>query len=114
MADINRQTKFYVDNYSKNFEDAIQTIMKQEPDIGLDDAVSKAKETAEKTTQAQAAYINDPVFYRTAVYLLAIIVLLVVGGSFWLIYLDKTPTDGIIAIGSGAVGALIGLFSNPK
>lgn len=110
----NRQTAYYVENYPKNFEDAMKTILKQDPNTPLDDAVSKAKETAEKVTQIQAAYTQDPMFYRTAEVLLAIIVLLVVGGSMYLINAGKTPTDGIIAIGSSAVGALIGVFSTQK
>lgn len=37
----------------------------QDPNTPLDDAVSKAKETAEKVTQIQAAYTQDPMFFRS-------------------------------------------------
>lgn len=109
MVDISKGTTKKL--FAVNYQNAMNKILDQSPDMPLKEAVPKAEDTANEVTQDQAAYLQDPVFYRNAEVLLATIVLLVVLGSLILIYVGKTPTDGVIAIGSGAVGALIGTFS---
>ncbi|WP_048042795.1 hypothetical protein [Methanosarcina mazei] len=114
MVDVRKQTTFYAENYPANFEKIAKDIIEQNPDLPLKEVVSQAAQPAKEATQNQSAFITDPIFYRNAEFLLAFIVALVVLGSLILIYVDKTPTDGLIAIGSGAVGALIGSFSTQK
>ncbi len=100
--------------FAVNYENAINEILTQDPGIPLKDAVDKAKNKAEEVTQLQAAYFQDPIFYRTAMKLLAAITLIVVLGGLILTYMGKTPSDGLIAIGATSVGALAGIFSAQK
>lgn len=97
--------------FAVNYENAINEILSQDPNISLREADDKAKNTAEEVTRIQAAYFQDPIFYRTTMILLASITLLVVLGSLVLTYMGKIPSEGIIAIGASAVGALAGIFS---
>ncbi|MHB8053425.1 MAG: hypothetical protein ACYDEZ_09115 [Methanoregula sp.] len=102
--------------FASNLNVEISNLAKQNPELPLKDALPQATKAATKKTQEEkAAYLTDPLFYRTAEVLLTVIVLAVVLGSIWLLSIGKSgPSDGIIAIGSGAVGALIGLFSTQK
>jgi len=92
------------------FKESINKIAKESPETNVSDAVKTAEEEAE--VKAKFAYTQDKIFYRRLLYCLTIIIALVIIGSIFLTYSGKTMSDGIIAIGSGAVGALIGLFSN--
>lgn len=114
MVNVSKHTTFYAENYPANLEKIAKNIIEQNPELPLNEVISQATQPAKEATQNQAAFITDPIFYRNAEYLLAFIVALVVLGSLILLYVNKTPTDGLIAIGSGAVGALIGLFSTQK
>ncbi|MGA9085334.1 MAG: hypothetical protein ACLQMU_01350 [Methanoregula sp.] len=100
--------------FAAHYNLAMNDLLNKNPEMPLKDAVHKATQTAKDATQKDAVYTQDPIFYRTAEILLAIIVLVVVVGSIWLFSISKAPSDGIIAIGSGAVGALIGVFSTQK
>ena len=96
--------------YAIYYANDIKELAKKEPDLPVSQASEKADKSA--TEKVQAAYINDPIFFRTLIWLLAVIVVVVVVGSIGLSFVGKSASDGVIAIGSGAVGALIGLFSN--
>ena len=98
-------------NFAVNYKVAMADILKADPNISVKDADQQATKAANEAT---VAYKADPTFYRIAIILLTIIVLAVVLGSVFLLNNGKSPTDGVIAIGSGAVGALIGLFSSQK
>ena len=100
--------------FAVNYENAMNEILTQDPGIPLREAVDRAKNTAEEITKIQAAYVQDPIFYRTAMILLASIILLVVLGGLILTYMGKNPSEGILAIGATAVGALAGIFSAQK
>lgn len=50
--------------------------------------------------------------YLTVVWMLAIIVLVSLGGIIWLSFLDKQVPQALIALGSVAVGALGSLFTH--
>ena len=95
-------------NYPIFYKEEIDNIARNEPELSIKDAVAKADQ---KAKEKDAIYTQDPIFYRALLCGLVLIVLTVVVGSIYLIGIGKAPTDGIIAIGSGAVGALIGLFS---
>ena len=96
-------------NYPIFYKEEVDRLAKDDPDLSVKEAAVKADQKAKEKDEA---YKHDPIFYRGLLGGLVIIVLVVVLGSIYLIGIGKTPTDGIIAIGSGAVGALIGLFSN--
>lgn len=97
-------------NYKIYYANDINELAKKEPDLPISKAAEKAHISAAEKTQV--AYISDPIFYRSLIRLLAAIVLVVVVGSIGLSFMGKSASDGVIAIGSGAVGALVGLFSN--
>ena len=89
--------------------------IKKDPTKSVKEVDEEATKKAEKETQEQvAAFMKDKIFYRQVAGYLTLIVLLVVVGGVILIGIGKSPSDGIIAIGSGAVGALIGIFSTQK
>jgi hypothetical protein len=60
------------------------------------------------------AYTESKNFYFTAEIILGVTIFVVILGNFYLLSSGKTTSDGIIAIGSAAVGALAGLFSASK
>jgi uncharacterized protein (DUF1800 family) len=101
--------------YAMNYQRAMNDVVKKDPSKSLKDADEEATKIATEDTKKQvAAFIEDKEFYRRVALYLTTIVLVVVAGSVILIGIGKAPTDGIIAIGSGAVGALIGIFSTQK
>lgn len=57
------------------------------------------------------AYETDPWFYRTVVIALGLSAAGSVLGIVLLVALGQPPPDALVAIGSGAVGALAGVFS---
>lgn len=57
------------------------------------------------------AYENDPIFYRRVALTLGIAVVLSLGGLIMLAFIGKEAPQGIIALGSVALGALAGVFA---
>jgi hypothetical protein len=90
------------------FRKAIEDL---DPKTPLSEAVQKATKEA---NEVQPAWFNDVKFFRYAVLGLIIITLVVIVCSTIVIGLGETPVDGLIAIGSAAVGALVGIFSRPQ
>ncbi|MEZ5336499.1 MAG: hypothetical protein R2741_15415 [Methanolobus sp.] len=111
---MNKQVMFYEENFPKNFNKVARTILEENPSKPVEEVIAEATEEAKKVTKEQAVYIYDKEFYRVAIWFLGLIVLAVVIGGLFLTYFDKSPTDGIIAIGSAAVGAIVGIFSTSK
>ncbi|MCO5381179.1 MAG: hypothetical protein NHB15_02890 [Methanosarcina barkeri] len=78
-------------------------------------AVSQAVENAANNViMSVPAYTESKNFYFTAEIILGVTIFVVILGNFYLLSSGKTTSDGIIAIGSAAVGALAGLFSASK
>jgi small-conductance mechanosensitive channel len=96
-------------NYPVFYTEEMKKIVQNNPKISIEDA---EKEADKKARERDVVYKQDPIFYRWLLLGLVLIVIIVVIGSILLIAIGQKPSDGIIAIGSGAVGALIGLFSN--
>jgi hypothetical protein len=71
--------------------------------------VTEAQKIAEEN--AGPAYIQDKWFYRGALLSLLSIVLFTIIGVCWIVIDNKTAPDGLIAIGSAAVGAFAGIFT---
>ena len=72
-------------------------------------SVSDALKEFEKT--AIPAYIEDKMFYRSALQILGIVIVLTLIGIIGLAATGKTIPEGLIAIGSTAVGVFAGLFA---
>ena len=101
--------------FALNYTRRLDEVLKNDPSKSVKDADDEAKTKATEDTKTQmGVYIRDREFYRRVSKYLAIIVVIVILCSTLLIGLGKSPTDGLIAIGSGAVGALIGLFTAQK
>ncbi len=71
------------------------------------------KDTLEKAEKELhlPIYHFDIVLYRIAVIVLGLLAIFAAVGSIVLVSFDKTTPDVLIALGSAAVGALVGLFA---
>lgn len=68
------------------------------------------KEIAEN----QPVYVKDKLLYRIVVISLAAVVLITLIGLILLAAMGKTIPEGMVALGSAAVGGLAGLVAAPK
>jgi hypothetical protein len=75
------------------------------------DPISVLEEAAEKAEQETAPWTKDIVLYRIAVGVLGALTLIAALGSIGLVAADKTTPEVLVALGSAAVGALVGLFA---
>jgi hypothetical protein len=75
------------------------------------DPISVLKETATRAEAKEPAYRDDIVLYRIAVIVLGSLALLAALGSIGLVAIGKTTPEVLVALGSAAVGALVGLFA---
>ncbi len=75
------------------------------------DPISVLEETASKAEAREPAYRDDIVLYRIAVIVLGSLALLAALGSIGLVAAGKTTPEVLVALGSAAVGALVGLFA---
>lgn len=88
-------------------EDAsLQARLKSDPD-----PIPVLQETATKAEAREPAYRDDIVLYRIAVIVLGSLSLLAALGSIGLVATGKTTPEVLVALGSAAVGALVGLFA---
>ena len=70
------------------------------------------QETATKAeAKSEPAYRGDKLLYRIAVIVLGSLALIAAVGSIWLVTASKTIPEVLVALGSAAVGALVGLFA---
>ncbi|MDD5093590.1 MAG: hypothetical protein PHV74_04315 [Dehalococcoidia bacterium] len=80
------------------------------------DTVRVLEETAPKAVERadiEIAYFGDKLVYRIAVGVLGSLAILAAIGSIVLVLQDKTTPEVLVALGSAAVGALVGLFATP-
>jgi hypothetical protein len=75
------------------------------------DPISILKDTATKAEAITPAYIGDRYLYRIAIGVLSLLALLTAIGSIVLVLGGKTIPEVLVALGSAAVGALVGLFA---
>jgi hypothetical protein len=76
---------------------------------GLPELQKLAKEAEKATTTP--AYITDPWLYRIAVIVLGSLAIMAAIGSLILAVNGRTTPEVLVALGSAAVGALVGLFA---
>jgi len=84
--------------------------------LKTEDPLQVLKETAPKAveeTDKIKAYIDDKLVYRIAVGVLGSLTLVAAIGSIVLVLQSKTTPEVLVALGSAAVGALVGLFAQP-
>ena len=75
------------------------------------DAKAKVVEDIKGVREEIFAFQKDKVFYRIVVTTLGLAILFVICGITALIAYDKTGFDALTAIGSAAVGGLVGLLA---
>ena len=75
------------------------------------DPIPVLEETATKAEAREPAYRDDIVLYRIAIIVLGSLALLAALGSIGLVAVGKTTPEVLVALGSAAVGALVGLFA---
>ena len=66
---------------------------------------------ADAVNSTPPAYIGDKFLYRIAVSVLGSLALIAAVGSIVLVSQGKTTPEALVALGSAAVGALVGLFA---
>lgn len=66
---------------------------------------------AEAVKIVPPAYVGDKLLYRIAIVVLGLLALIAAVGSVILVLGGKTTPEVLIALGSAAVGALVGLFA---
>lgn len=96
------------------FRKTIESLNRSRENIPLSDAVQQA--TANAQGIKEPAWWKDMQFFRIAIVGLVLIVLAVVIGSVIGLFLDdgRQLSDGVIALGATAVGALVGIFVKPE
>ena len=76
------------------------------------DPMPVLEETAKKAeAKTEPAYRGDKWLYRIAVIVLGSLALIAAVGSLLLVFGGKTTPEVLVALGSAAVGALVGLFA---
>ena len=89
-----------------NASSALMEAVKDDPAAEL----PKLADAAEKTLPA---YAKDKWLYRGAIIVLGVLALAAAFGSIVLVLAGKTTPEVLVALGSAAVGALVGLFATP-
>lgn len=86
---------------------ALQERLKTETDpiFVLQETATRAK------AEGEPAYMGDKMLYRIAVIVLGLLALFAAAGSIGLVAAGKTTPEVLVALGSAAVGALVGLFA---
>ncbi|NEX11945.1 hypothetical protein CR161_06000 [Prosthecochloris sp. ZM] len=69
------------------------------------------EEAAKTAIQQTAPWTGDRILYRVAVIVLGSLCLIAALGSIFLVSIGKTTPEVLVALGSAAVGALVGLFA---
>jgi hypothetical protein len=102
------EQKRFVLQMAKVFEEDANLLgkLKNDPDprAALQAAGAKAAEQL-------PAYFQDKLLYRIAVIVLGSLALIAALGSIMLVLQGKTTPEVLVALGSAAVGALVGLFA---
>lgn len=75
------------------------------------DAKAKVDADMQEVREEIVAFRKDKIFYRIVVAILGLAILFVIGGITALIAYDKDNFDALTAIGSAAVGGLVGLLA---
>lgn len=75
------------------------------------DPIPILQEAAVKAVENGPEYLRDKTLYRIAVSVLGSLALLAAIGSIVLVAIGKQTPEVLVALGSAAVGALVGLFA---
>jgi len=87
-------------------DDKLLERLKIDPMPVLKETVKKAEEKAKGPI-----YFEDILLYRIAIIVLGLLALIAAVGSLILVFDSKTTPEVLVALGSAAVGALVGLFA---
>jgi hypothetical protein len=96
--------------------DQMLKIVEEDPNRLLALQQSPLEELQRLAAEAKARapiWTRDKWLYRVAVVVLGALALIAAAGSLALVFGDKNTPEVLIALGSAAVGALVGLFAPP-
>jgi hypothetical protein len=99
-----------VENFTQALTARASALAAAQDSQAVQSIVEEAETEAKRNTPV---YYTDKYIYRLTVTVLGVSVLAVIAAQLWIV-LVKTPgdiPDGIIAIGSAAIGALAGLLA---
>ena len=77
------------------------------------DPATELPKLADAAEKNLPAYASDRLLYRGAIAVLSLLALIAALGSIVLVLDGKTTPEVLVALGSAAVGALVGLFATP-
>ena len=75
-----------------------------------EDPAAVVQDAATKV-ESETSWQKDKWVFRIALLVLGVLALSAAVGSIWMTLMDKTTPESLVAIGSTAVGALVGLFA---
>jgi hypothetical protein len=94
--------------------DQVLTILKANPERMQALQANPGQELQKLVDEAKAVtppWVGDIWLYRTAVFVLGVLALTAAVGSIALVFGDRTTPEVLVALGSAAIGALVGLFA---
>jgi hypothetical protein len=100
----------------RELNNEIVDLLAREPERAAAVAENPAVEVPKLVSDAAndiPAYRGDRWLYRIAVSVLGGLALIAALGSIGLVLAGKTTPEAVVALGSAAVGALVGLFATP-
>lgn len=106
-----REPIFSIDELSR-FQSVTKEVSEELNKGEADVTVKEVIDHIEK--KGTPAYQDDPVFYRYAVLFLGIAIVISIIALTFSIYRGNGGTEGLIAVASGGIGALAGLFGAQK
>ncbi len=75
------------------------------------DPLPELQKLRDDAVKSAPAYFEDKLLYRIAVIVLGLLTLITAVGSIILVLSGATTPEVLVALGSAAVGALVGLFA---
>jgi hypothetical protein len=89
-----------------NEDPALLQAVKSNPEVEIPKLIDAA-------VKQLPAYMQDKWLYRMAIAVLGLLALIAAVGSIVLVVNGKVTPEVLVALGSAAVGALVGLFATP-
>jgi hypothetical protein len=77
------------------------------------DPLPELEKLRDEAIEKVEGYVGDKWIYRTAIAVLGLVAIIATSGSIILVLQEKTTPEILVALGSAAVGGLVGLFAPP-
>lgn len=98
----------------KNDPTMVKTLKESDNPLGEMERMAEAAkvESAKQEKAFRAVFLSDKQIYRAAVYVLGALALIAILGALILAALSVDIPESVVALGSAATGALVGLFAD--